>query len=95
MEQFWSKILNRETDKYEDEDDLPLLEYVSRSAYYNDIIQQTAELLLTIARNASLDVENMAEWNEDVNQEDPGDAKPESEDSGCDEPEEHATESNI
>lgn len=86
LEKSWSKILNWDSDQFDDEDDLPLSELNTQNDYYNSIINETQLLLSTIAPNTNLNLEEIEEWNEDIITNDCEDFDLESEDSECDEP---------
>lgn len=86
LEQSWSKILEWDANHYDDDDNIPLTELVSQKSYFEKLMEETTQLLSTIAPNARLSLKEIEEWNEDISQEDAYDIEPESEDSGCDEP---------
>lgn len=87
IEKSFSKVMNWDSDKFDDDDELPLSEWNSIQSDYDKLLNETRELLAIIAPDTSLDIEEVVQWNEDSFAEESNETEPAIEDEPfeCDE----------
>lgn len=90
LQKSWSKIFEWDDNESDAEDNVPLSELMQDNDVYNEVLQETTQLLSKIAVDVSLSTKEIEEWNDDEldedDTEDISDDEDENERGACSEP---------